>query len=300
MMLQALVFMLTACNNNNSLPDAYGNFEATEVTVSAEGNGQIQKLNVEEGQQLKKGKQVGSIDTLQLYLKKQQLLANRKSIASKTGNIVAQMDVLKTQLEAQQKERERFKKLVAEEAATPKTLDDIEDQIKVLKAQIRSLETQNEPVISEINAIDSQIKQIDDQIQKSRIVNPVKGTVLVKYAEEGEVATFGKPLYKIADLDTMTLKVYISGSQLPEVKLGEKVSAMIDNGNGGLKELYGIVSWISDEAEFTPKTIQTREERVNLVYAVKVKVPNNGSIKIGMPGEMKLPEKAGNKSPASK
>lgn len=288
LLLFAFVLGLFACNRNGNTADAYGNFEATETIISASANGKILEFNIEEGQQLDVNQKIGYIDTVQLYLKKNQLHASRKSIGSKTGNIVAQIDVLKTQKEAALREKDRFTKLVAQKAATQKQLDDINAQLDVIDAQIKSIQTQNATVISEIESIDSQIEQLNDQISKSIIVNPTKGTVLAKYAEQFEITAFGKPLYKIANLDTMTLRVYVSGSQLPAIQLGQQVNVLIDNGRQSLDTLNGTVSWIADNAEFTPKTIQTREERVNLVYAVKVRVANNGYLKIGMPGEIKL------------
>src|ERR1051325_8726940 len=286
--LLVVLAMTSSCHRNDNTSDAFGNFEATEVVISTGAMGKILEFNVEEGQQLEAKQKVGHIDTTQLYLKKVQLRASRRSIASKTGNIVAQIDVLKAQKEAALKEKERFEKLVAQKAGTQKQLDDIISQLDVIDAQIKSIQTQNAPVISEIESIDSQIAQVEDQIVKSVIVNHTKGTVLAKYAEQYEMTAFGKPLYKIANLDTMTLRVYVSGSQLPQIKIGEEVKVLVDNGKQSLDTLSGTISWIADNAEFTPKTIQTREERVNLVYAVKVRVKNNGYLKIGMPGEIKL------------
>lgn len=287
-LLFAFTLGLSACNPNGNTSDAYGNFEATETIISTSANGKILEFNLEEGQQLEVNQKIGYIDTVQLYLKKNQLRASRKSIASKTGNIVAQIDVLKKQKESALREKERFTKLVAQKAATQKQLDDINAQLDVIEAQIKSIQTQNATVVSEIESIDSQIAQLDDQIQKSIIVNYTKGTVLAKYAEQFEMTAFGKPLYKIANLDTMTLRVYVSGQQLPAIKISQEVKVLIDNGKQSLDTLSGTVSWVAENAEFTPKTIQTREERVNLVYAVKVRVKNNGYLKIGMPGEIKL------------
>lgn len=283
-----VLFILSSCNRNGNTSDAYGNFEATEIIISTGASGKILEFNVEEGQQMEAHQEVGYIDTMQLFLKKAQLRATRKSIASKTGNIVAQIDVLKTQKESALREKERFTKLVEQKAATQKQLDDINAQLDVIAAQMKTIETQNASVVSEIESVDSQIAQLNDQIFKSILINPVKGTVLAKYAEPFEMTSFGKPLYKIANLDTMTLRVYVSGQQLPLIKIGQEVKALIDNGRQSLDTLSGTISWIADNAEFTPKTIQTREERVNLVYAVKVRVKNNSYLKIGMPGEMKL------------
>lgn len=284
----SVVMLLASCHRNGDTSDAYGNFESTETIISTSASGKIMEFKVEEGQQLEAGQQVGYIDTVQLYLKKMQLLASRKSIGSKTGNIVAQIDVLKAQKETAESEKLRFEKLVAQKAATSKQLDDINAQLRVIDAQVKSIQTQNVPVMSEIESLDAQIEQVEDQIKKSIIINYTKGTVLVKYAEQFEITAFGKPLYKIANLDTMTLRVYVSGAQLPQVKIGEEVKVIVDNGEQSLDTLSGAVSWIAATAEFTPKTVQTRDERVNLVYAVKVRVKNDGALKIGMPGEILL------------
>ncbi|HXH18735.1 MAG TPA: HlyD family efflux transporter periplasmic adaptor subunit, partial [Chitinophagales bacterium] len=282
----AMLFLVTSCSRNENTSDAYGNFEATEIIVSSEGNGKLLSFQIEEGQQLQENQVVGYIDTLQLYLKKMQLLANRKSIASKTGGIIAQIDVLQSQKQTALREKDRFEKLVAQKAAAQKQLDDINSQITILDAQIKSIETQHAPLVSEVSALDFQIRQLDDQLRKCVIVNPVNGTVLAKYAQQNELTAIGRPLYKIANLDTMTLRVYISGAQLPQVKIGQEVKVLVDGRQQELDTLSGTLSWIASNAEFTPKTIQTREERVNLVYAVKVLVKNNGQLKIGMPGEI--------------
>ena len=280
------ILILVSCNKNTNKADAYGNFESTEVIVSAEASGKILNLDVEEGKTLDAGAVVCIIDTTQLHLKKGQLLASRKATASRTGNIVAQMDVLKQQKAVLQKDQERISNLVKERAATQKQLDDINGQISVIDEQIKSIESQNGPISNELNSFDSQMDQINDQISKSVIRNPVKGTVLAKYAETSEVTAFGKPLYKIANLYSVILRVYVSGAQLPSIKIGQQVRVFYDKNEKENTEITGIVSWISSTAEFTPKIIQTKEERVNMVYAVKVNVKNDGSLKIGMPGEV--------------
>ncbi len=280
--------LLTACNNGEPASDAYGNFEATEVEVAAEVNGKLLEFEVEEGQTLQKDEIIGFIDTTQLHLQKEQLKAKRASIAAKTSNVLAQIDVLKEQLKVLQTDKQRTENLLKDQAATPKQLDDINGQISVTKSQIKSIRTQNISVLSEIKATDAQIAQIEDQIEKSILKNPVKGTVLVKFAEPSEFAAIAKPLYRIADLDHLYLRAYVTGAQLPHLKIGEEVKVLIDENRTENQALSGTVSWISDEAEFTPKIIQTKEERVNLVYAFKVRVPNDGSIKIGMPGEVQF------------
>tara|TARA_R110002126_G_scaffold88122_1_gene211350 strand:+ start:56 stop:922 length:867 start_codon:yes stop_codon:yes gene_type:complete len=277
--------LLGSCTGNGDKADGYGNFEATEITISAEANGKILFLDAEEGNVLAQNEVVGVIDTVQLSLKRDQLLASKNTIFSKSRNVLSQREVLKEQLKVAQNDKARVENLLQAKAATAKQLDDINGQINIIKEQIKSVETQNSPIINEIKSIEIQIRQIEDQINKSVIQNPVKGTVLVKYAEPNEITAFGKPLYKIANLEDMILRVYISENQLSTLKIGQEVSVKIDAGQEMIS-YPGVVSWIAESAEFTPKIIQTKEERVNLVYAVKVKVRNDGSLKIGMPAEM--------------
>tara|TARA_R110000868_G_scaffold174940_1_gene411805 strand:- start:18374 stop:19252 length:879 start_codon:yes stop_codon:yes gene_type:complete len=276
---------LFSCNNSDDKADGYGNFEATETTISAEANGKLTFLNVEEGVLLEPNAQIGLVDTTQLYLNKQQLIASRNTIFSKSKNVLSQDKVLQEQLKTTLIEKKRIENMYAENAATKRQLDEIDGKVNVLKEQIKSVGTQNAPITNEAKSIDVQIEKINDQILKSKIINPIKGTVLAKYAEPNEITTFGKPLYKIADISQMTLRVYVSETQLPKIKIGQKVTVKIDSGTA-MKNYNGTISWISATAEFTPKIIQTKEERVNLVYAVKVTVVNDGSLKIGMPAEM--------------
>jgi HlyD family secretion protein len=280
-----LISLLWSCTGNGDKADGYGNFEATEITISAEANGKILFLDVDEGNVLDQNKVVGVIDTVQLSLKRDQLLASKNTIFSKSRNVLSQREVLQEQLKVAQTDKDRIQNLVKAKAATAKQLDDINGQISIIKEQIKSVETQNSPIINEVKSIEIQIRQIEDQINKSIVLNPLKGTVLVKYAEPNEVTAFGKPLYKIADLELMTLRVYISENQLANVHIGQEVSVKIDSGEE-MKSYPGEVGWISESAEFTPKIIQTKEERVNLVYAAKIRVKNDGSLKIGMPAEM--------------
>ncbi len=277
--------ILISCNSNNDLADGYGNFEAVETIISAESNGKLMSFKVNEGQIIQKGTNVGYIDTIQLSLKKEQLIASKIVIASKSRGILSQINVLKSQLKTANVSKNRIQNLIKENAGTQKQLDDINGKIDMINQQIISVETQNAPIINELKSLDIQVKQLNDQIQKSVITNPVQGTILVKYAEANEITAFGKPLYKIADLGTMQLRVYISETQLSAIKIGQEVTVKNDDGDD-MKALTGIITWIASEAEFTPKIIQTKEERVNLVYAVKVDVNNDGSLKIGMPGEM--------------
>lgn len=276
---------LISCNKNNDKADGYGNFEATELTVSSEANGKIEFLNVEEGDVLKPQMIVGLIDTIQLYLSKQQLIASKNTVSSKSKNVLSQKNVLIEQLKSAKIERDRIHNMYAENAATKRQVDEMDGKVNVIEEQIKSVGTQNAPIINDLKSIDVQIEKINDQIQKSKITNPIKGTVLTKYSEPGEITAFGKPLYKIADISEMTLRVFVSETQLPQLKTGHEVFVKID-GLEEMKSYKGIISWIASQAEFTPKIIQTKEERVNLVYAVKIRVENDGSLKIGMPAEM--------------
>lgn len=280
-----ILINLVACNKNNDKANGYGNFEATEVTISAEASGKIEYLNLEEGAIVYPNTQVGLIDTTQLYLSKQQLIASKNTIASKSGNVLSQTAVLNEQLKTTLIEQKRIQNMFAENAATKRQVDEINGKVNVLNEQIKSIKTQEAPISNEQKSIDVQIEKINAQIQKCKITSPFQGTVLAKYSEENEITNFGKPLYKLADLTTMTLRVYISEKQLNQIKVGQKVTVKIDT-QEDMKSYPGTISWIASSAEFTPKIIQTKEERANLVYAVKVNVINDGSLKIGMPAEM--------------
>ncbi len=275
-----------ACSNSNDKADAYGNFEATEVMVSAMAQGEIFSLNIEEGQVLAQGEIIGQIDTTDLFLKEQQLIKSIAAVRTGLITINAQMNVQLQQKKNLMVDKNRLDNLFKEGAATQKQLDDINGTIDLLEAQIMATKSQKQQVLAEISIIDIQIEQVQEALSKCCINSPVSGTVLIKYAEAGEVAAMGKPLFKIADLSEMKLKVYVSGNQLPHIKIGQEVEVQIDKTKKENTKLNGTVSWISSTAEFTPKTIQTKDERVNLVYAVKILVQNDGSIKIGMPGEV--------------
>ena len=282
-----IALTLFSCNKSDNEADAFGNFEATEITISAEANGKIEFLKVEEGDVLQENALVGQIDTIQLYLNKQQLLASKNTIYSKSTNVLSQRNVLNEQLKTTLIEQKRIQNMFSESAATKRQVDEVNGKVSVLKQQMQSVETQNAPIINEVKSIEVQIEKINDQLKKSKIINPVSGTVLAKYAESNEITAFGKPLYKIADLSEMTLRVYFSETQLASIKVGQEVNVTIDDKEGS-KPYKGKISWISSSAEFTPKIIQTKEERVNLVYAVKIIVKNDGSLKIGMPAEVSL------------
>ena len=288
-MKQVFVFLVlmnvVTCTKSNDKADGYGNFEATEVTISAEANGKIEYLHLEEGATIAPNTLIGLIDTTQLYLSKQQLIASKSTIASKSQNVLSQTAVLKEQLKTTLIDQKRIQNMFAENAATKRQVDEINGKVNVLNEQIKSVKTQDAPINNEVKSIDVQIEKINDQIKKCNIINPFQGTVLAKYTEANEVTSFGKPLYKIADITEMTLRVYISEKQLNQIKVGLKVTVKID-AQEDMKSYPGTISWIASSAEFTPKIIQTKEERANLVYAVKVKVKNDGSLKIGMPAEM--------------
>jgi len=283
--LTIIFISLLSCASNGDNADGYGNFEATEITISAESNGKLLTFTLEEGEIIEQNALVGVIDTVQLSLKRDQLLAFKNTIFSKSRNVLSQREVFKEQLKVVQTDKKRIENLIKANAATTKQLDDINGKISIIKEQIKSVESQNEPITNEVKNIEVQILQINDQIRKSSIRNPIKGTVLVKYTEPNEITTFGKPLYKIANLDDMQLRVYISESQLAGIQVGQEVTVKIDDVEQ-MKSYKGQISWVSESAEFTPKIIQTKQERVNLVYAVKIKVKNDGSLKIGMPAEM--------------
>ncbi|MEN2413107.1 HlyD family secretion protein [Flavobacterium mesophilum] len=281
---------LFSCNKNENDFDASGSFEAVETILSAEANGQILKFNVEEGQQLEAGQKVGFIDSTQLSISKMQLRQNKKAILSGRPQEQIQTESLKKQLANALLDRNRTEKLVKGGVASQKQLDDANAKVATLQSQIaaqkNSLEITTENLTEQGNTVGVQLKGIDDQLSKSVIVNPIKGTVLAKYAEQYEMAVIGKPLYKIANLETLDLRAYITGTQLPQIKMGQQVKVRIDEGEKKYKEYQGTINWISDKSEFSPKTIPTKDERANLVYAIKIRVKNDGFLKIGMYGEV--------------
>lgn len=276
-----------ACGGNDDRADGYGNFEATEITVSAEATGKLVAFDLEEGDRLAAGRVVGYIDTTQLALQKAQVEASRRKITATSSSVLSQINIYQEQERTLNVEKERIVNLLKDSAATQRQLDDVNGQLAVLRRRISSVRAQNASVLAEFESLDAQLNLLKDQIRKSVITNPVEGTVLVKYAEQGEVASFAKPLYKVGNLDEMILRVYVGERQLPSLAIGGKTEVKIDAPDG-MRSFPGTISWISSTAEFTPKVIQTKEERVNLVYAVKVNVKNDGALKIGMPGEMWL------------
>jgi HlyD family secretion protein len=287
-----VTFSLWSCGKKSGNYDASGVFEATEVVVSAQATGQIMQLDVVEGQTLEANQEVGFIDTIQLHLKKEQLSASMKAVDSRTYNVSLQIASIKQQIAKQQTELIRFRNLVKSNAATQKQVDDIQSSIdlleKQLTAQTETLRNANSSLSAEMTSLYIQMEQINDLISKSIIVSPITGIVLSKYAEKGEVAGQGKALFKVADMKNVYLRAYITADQLTQMKLNQTLSVFSDFGKKEMREYKGTVTWISDKAEFTPRTILTKNERSNLVYAVKIAVQNDGYLKIGMYGEIKL------------
>ena len=283
--------VLGACSQSNGNYDASGTFEATEIMVSAESSGKITALNLREGEHLQKDQVVGAIDSIQVYLRKKQLQHSIRALLSRHPEIRKQIAVLGQQIATQKNEKVRVEKLVAANAANRKQLDDINAQLAVLEKQLAAqqstLSITSKGIDEDAATLEIQVQQADDLLKKCRIVNPVEGTVLVKYAEAGEMAVPGKSLYKIANLDTLIFRAYITSGQLTLLKPGQTVRVFSDFGDA-TREYHGVVEWISEKSEFTPKTIQTQDERANLVYAVKIAVKNDGYLKIGMYGQVKL------------
>lgn len=276
----------SSCSDTENISDAYGNFEATEIVVSAQSNGELLQFNVQEGDVLAKGQSIGLIDTTDLYLKKKLLEQQKLTISSQLASINSEIEVQRQQLENNKVNQARIKKMYKQGAATKKQLDDINGLVDLNEKMIDAVVSKKQNVLDQINGVGIQVEQIEELVTKCLLKNPSNGTVMVKYSEQGELAVMGKPLYKLADIKNIKLKAYISGAQLPDVKLGDEVEVLYDKNKTENDATRGKVVWISSTAEFTPKTIQTKEERVNLVYAIKVLVKNDGSIKIGMPGEL--------------
>lgn len=284
--------LLFSCSTGNGDYDATGSFEATEIIVSSQANGRILALNLNEGDQLQQGQTVGVIDSTQLYLQKMSLLSNARGVRAQQPDIRKQTASIQEQIRTQEKEKARVQRLLESNAASQKQLDDIEAQIEVLQKQllalISTLEKNSENISAQSSTLEIQVAQLDDQLEKTQIISPIAGTVLNRYAEAGELATTGTPLFKIADTGILFLRAYVTNDQLVRTKLNNEVTVRVDDGQGGMKPYKGQISWISDKSEFTPKTIQTKNERANRVYALKIAVPNDGFLKIGMYGEVKF------------
>ena len=283
----SLIITLGACSNHKAKSDAFGNFETDEVIISSENSGKILKTMFIEGGKVTQGDVMAITDTANLVLQRSQLLAQKESVLAQKAGLYAQIAVSDQQITNIQKDQVRIKKMLIDGAATPKQMDDIDGQIALAGKQKKAYAAQISAIEKSAEAVDAQIAVLNDRIGTSVIKAPISGIILEKYAETGELATPGKSIYKMANIDNLILRVYMSGPQLTQIKTGTQVKVIID-GNDGLKEIAGTVEWVSPEAEFTPKIIQTREERVKLVYAAKVRVPNDGSLKLGMPGEIKF------------
>lgn len=284
--------LLISCGGSKDDYDASGTFETTEVIVSAEGTGKILSFNIQEGQTLASNEIIGTIDSLQLYLRGKQLMTTIKSMQARRPDVQKQIAVLEQQITTAKTERKRVENLLKANATNQKQLDDINAQIAVLEKQLdaqkTTLVTTNQGITDDSEGIKLQIAQIEDQLKKCRITSPINGTVLTKYAEMGELAAPGKSLFKIADTNNMILRAYVTNDQLSKLKIGQKVKVFCDSGKSDMKQYEGSLAWVSDKSEFTPKTIQTRDERANLVYAVKINVKNDGLLKIGMYGSVKF------------
>ncbi len=281
-----LAMVITSCENNNDKSDAYGNFELDKTFVSAESQGRILWLKIEEGQKILKGEWLGQIDTLTMYYQKKQLQAQQRLALANIPDISAQYKVQMQQKENTVVNKTRVDKLFAKNAATQKQVDDVNAALDLINAQLSAIEVKKNQVFEQVAAIESQIATLDYQISKCQIIAQVHGKVLNQLSRTGEMAAPGKPLFSAAALEDIRLKAYVSGDQLSRIKIGQKVDVLIDKNKTENQSLKGEIVWISEQAEFTPKTVQTKEERVNLVYAFKVKCQNDGSLKAGMPGEV--------------
>jgi HlyD family secretion protein len=280
------LLMVGACKNGEKMSDAYGNFEAVETIVSSEMPGKLLLMEAKQGDQLEAGQVIALIDTTELYLKKMQTQAQLEASETKKQNVSAQINVFTEQKKNVATTQQRISKMFADKAATQQQVDDINGQLNVIDKQISATKTQFQLIGSEMEVVRRQLDLISEQLTKCRVNSPVKGTVLETYLESGELATPGKPILKMADLSNLELKVYVSGAQLSNVKLGNEVQVLIDSDAKEMQTISGKITWISSESEFTPKIIQTKEERVKLMYAVKILVSNDGRLKIGMPGEV--------------
>jgi len=285
LMVLAFTLLVISCNSNGDRADAYGNFEVEEKTISAQASGELLQFDVEEGTQLKTNQLVGVIDSTTLVIQKSEIIANIQSVKVNKTGIAAEQNVLKSEMANLKRELKRIKKLMESEAATQKQLDDLEGNIEVLKSKMLVINSQYAAIDAQVNALYAKVDLINEQISRCQIVNQSAGLVLTKLARANELVGPGRPLYKIADMSKIYLKAYISEPQLATVKQGQQVTIAIDY-MAGKKEFPGTITWVSSESEFTPKIIQTKEERVNLVYAIKVAVDNDGYLKLGMPGEV--------------
>lgn len=288
------LILLYSCSSDEKGTDATGVFEATEIIVSAESSGKLLSFTIQEGDDLKQGQSLGQIDSTQLYLNKLQVEANQLALLSSMPDVQSQLNAIESEIDKAEFEKKRIEKLLAADVATQKQLDDINAQIEILKANLKAkkkgLNINTRAIIAQSEAMEAQINLINDQLKRSTISSPIDGTVLVKYAEEGELTAMGKPLFQVANLERMILRAYVTGDQLPLIQIGKIIKVLAEIGTDGNQEYEGQVTWISGKSEFTPKTIQTQDERANLVYAIKIAVPNDGNLKIGMYAGIIIPK----------
>ena len=285
--LLSLTLLAVACNKNGDRADAYGNFEVEETTISAQASGELLMFDVEEGIQLKTNQLIGVIDSTSLVIQKGEIFANINSVLVNKTSVAAEQNILRTEMANLNRELKRVKKLLESEAATQKQLDDLEGNIEVLRSKMSAINSKYASIDAQVNALYAKVDFLNEQISRCQITNPFQGLVLTKLARTNELVAPGRPLYKIADMSKIYLKAYISEPQLATIKQGQQVTITIDY-QDSQKEMTGTITWVSTESEFTPKIIQTKEERVNLVYAIKVSVDNDGYLKLGMPGEVKF------------
>ncbi len=279
------LMLAAACGDDSGKADAYGNFEATEVIVSAETNGRILRFGLTEGSDIEKDEEIALVDTMLFHLQKAEIDAGMRSVSTRMASINAQNDIISQQIANLNVNISRIANMLKNDAATQKQYDDLTGQVAVLQKQAASNNTQKVSVAAELSVFETKKATLGEQLSRSRVKSPLKGTIIEKYSQEGEITTAGRPLVKIADLSLLKLKVYVSGGQLGSLRTGADCTVRVDDGNKGYKSFPGRISYISEKAEFTPRIIQTKEERVTLVYAVIIEVRNDGTMKAGMPGE---------------
>ena len=292
--LPIFIVALWSCSSDENSTDATGVFEATEIIVSAESSGKLLSFTIQEGDDLIQGQTLGQIDSTQLYLNKLQVEANQMALLSSRPDVQSQLDAIEREIEKAEFEKKRIERLLEGDVATQKQLDDINARLEVLRATLKAKKTElnirTQAIDAQVEAMDAQIDLVDDQLARSTITSPIDGTVLVKFAEAGELTGMGKPLFKIANLNQMILRAYVTADQLPQLQTGQALKILAEFGEEEKREYKGKITWISSKSEFTPKTIQTQDERANLVYAVKIAVPNDGLLKIGMYGGIMISE----------
>ena len=288
----SLVIVIIGCREQSNEADAYGSFEATTMNIGSEIGGKLVRLNAREGETYPEGKIIGWTDTGRLYLQKAQLRAKKLSVRSNLDEIKARLSVFNAQIDQLNQEIERFKPLLETGGASRKQVDDLQNELKIIKRKKAATASKVSRIRSEVNTIEQQIAQVKDKIDKCRITMPTKGTVLDLLKEKGEIVAPGSPVLRLAKLDHLEFKAFITGTQLPKVKPGQKVTVRIDKDENAYHTFPGKIARIAEEAEFSPKNIKTKEERANLVYAIKIRVKNDGKLKIGMPGEVMFEAKS--------